>query len=77
MESHIADGNIGSVGKYDVDFKEGKLVIVSEVMHGQSSAGLIVKIDGRQVLDAIAKAIPGQVDDAVIKVLESALLPIA
>lgn len=75
MEGQIAGGAIGAVGKYDVSFVAGQFVIEADAVKGASSAGLIVKVDARQILDAIAVAIPGQIDDAVIKVLEAALLP--
>lgn len=75
MEGQIAGGQLGAVGKYDVEFKAGQLVIEADAVKGASSAGIIVKIDARQVLDALKAAIPGQIDDAVINVLEMALLP--
>jgi hypothetical protein len=73
MEAQIAEGNIGAVGKYDVEFKDGNLVIEVDANVAVGSAGLIVKVDASKVCDAIAKAIPGQIDDAVLGVIKAAL----
>lgn len=74
VEKDFAQGNIGSVGKYDVAFKSGQMVLEIDAVAGASSAGLIIKIDAAQVMDAIAKAIPGTVDDAVIGLVKAALI---
>jgi len=74
MEKEIVEGNIGSVGKYDVEFKGGCLCVLVEAGLPYGSAGLQVKVGAEAVLDAIAKAIPGQIDDAVIGVIKAALL---
>lgn len=74
MEAIIADGNIGNSAKYSVAFKEGKLVAELDANEGAFVGGLVVKIDAGQVLDAIAKAVPGQLDDAVIAIIKAALL---
>lgn len=77
MEAEIIKGEIGQIGKYDLAFKEGQLVLELDALLGKSSAGLVLRIDAKDVLEAIKKAIPGQIDDAVINVLEAALLPLA
>lgn len=78
MEKDIVDGAIGKVGKYDLEFKEGELRFVLEVGQFGLGAGVKVAIKADAVLDAIAKAIPGQVDDAIFAVLKQALaLPLA
>lgn len=73
MEKEIVAGEMGKVAKYDVAFKEGKLV--AELMHddGMLSAGLKVAIDAEKVLDALAAAIHGTIDDALIGVVKAAL----
>jgi hypothetical protein len=71
----LVDGKLGSVGKYDLAFKEGQLVIELDAGLGASSAGLVLKIDGRQVLDAIGKL--GSIEASVVKVIEAAILPAA
>lgn len=70
----IAQGQVGSVGKYDVEFKDGKLVAEIDAAAGPLEAGLLVKLDAGKVLDALAKAIPGTFDDAIIGVAKAALL---
>jgi hypothetical protein len=74
MEKDIAEGQIGTFGKYDVEFKGGFLVAKFEAKaeFGVSSM-MEVKIEADALIDSIAKAIPGQVDDAVFAVLKAAL----
>jgi hypothetical protein len=76
MDAEIAQGPIGSVGKYDVAFKDGQLVVEVDASLGASSAGLIVKVDAAQILDALTAAIPGTIDDAIVGVIKAALLKI-
>ncbi len=72
-DKELVGGALGSVGKYDVAFKEGSLVIEVDANVAVGSAGLVVKVGAKSVLDAISKAIPGQIDDAIIALLEKAL----
>lgn len=74
MEKDLIGGKIGSVGSYDVAFNDGKLVVTSSVADGPASASLSVSLDAGMVLDALAKAIPGTIDDAIIGVAKAALL---
>lgn len=76
MEADILDGKIGAVGGYDLEFKEGKLTFVVDVAApgGLVSGKLGLGLDAGAVLDAIAKAIPGTIDDAIISVAKAALL---
>ena len=73
MEKDILDGQLGKVGKYDLEFKEGELRFVIEVGGLGLSAGVKVAVKASDVLDAIAKAIPGQIDDAIFAVMKQAL----
>lgn len=80
MEKDIIEGKIGEVGAYDVEFKGGKLVAKAGVSK-EPAPGVSVKADvsleigAKLVLEALKKAIPGQVDDIfidmAIKALES------
>jgi hypothetical protein len=70
----MVNGNLGSVGKYDVSFKDGSLVAEMDASAGPLSMGVVVKLDAAKVLDALAAAIPGTLDDAVIGVAKAALL---
>jgi hypothetical protein len=73
MEKELVSGKIGEMGKYDVEFKEGKLVVEIDGFFEKSSATLVVKVDAAQVLDALAKAVPGEMDDAAIALVKLAL----
>jgi hypothetical protein len=61
----VLDGQFGK-GGYKVEFKEGKLCV--EVLYdaGALEGGLTVKLDAAEVLDVLAKAIPGHIDDAIL-----------
>lgn len=72
-DKDLVGGKVGSVGKYDLAFKAGQLVIEVDAGIGASSAGLVLKVDAKQVLDAIGKL--GSIEESVVKVLEAALLP--
>lgn len=74
MDIDIFDGKLGEVGSYDVEFKGGKLLAKVDVATGPFSAGVLMSIDANKVVDAIEKAIPGQIDDAVLEVLRKFLI---
>ena len=74
MEKEIAQGSIGSVGKYEVEFKEGKLVARMEAAGGPLEAGIVIKLDAGKVFDAIADAIPGKYDDVALGMIKAAVL---
>lgn len=73
MPGEIAQGNLGPNAQYDIKFEGGQLVAELDAKLDKSSAGLVVKLDAGQVLDALAKAIPGTLDDAVFGVIKAAL----
>lgn len=75
MEKDIVEGNLGQIGHYDVEFKGGKLVAKVDAAHPVGvTAGVHIEIGAGAVIDAIAKAIPGQIDDAILGVLKAALV---
>lgn len=74
MDAHVIGGPIGSAAKYDVKFSAGQLVAELDVNEGVFVGGLVVKLDAGKVLDALAAAIPGVIDDAVIAIVKNALL---
>ena len=53
MEKDIAEGQLGQVGSYDLEFKEGSLCLKLQTQVGVS---MEVKVGADAVLDAIAKA---------------------
>ena len=74
MEKDIVDGKLGALGAYDLEFKEGclKFTLIAAAPFGVEGE-IAVKIKADNILDAIAKAIPGQVDDAVFGLIKAAL----
>jgi hypothetical protein len=78
MEKDIVEGNIGAVGSYDLEFKGGKLSalvkIDREVGAGLSIEGSMkVSLDADMVIDALAAAIPGKIDDVALGLIKAAL----
>lgn len=73
MEAEIAGGKLGDKGLYKLEFKEGKLCVEVTYDHAIVDAGIVVKLDAESVIEAIKKAIPGQIDDAVLDLLKLAL----
>lgn len=74
-DKDIVDGVFGGdIGSYDVEYKEGKFVAKVGAGKFGVSAEMEVKIDAAAVLDAIAKAVPGQIDDSIIEVLKKILV---
>lgn len=79
MENELVKGNIGSVGSYDLEFKGGKLLGTVSVAHDATdgvgvSASLTVSLDANKVIDAIEKAIPGDLDKIPLELLRKALV---
>jgi hypothetical protein len=73
MEKDIVAGQIGAVGAYDLEFKGGKLSLKVGVQHSGVGADVVIWLESDAVLDALAKAIPGQLDDALLGMLKGAL----
>lgn len=74
MEGHIAEGKLGSVGKYDVEFKDGSLFLEIDAEAGPGVVGIKVGVSAGKVIDAVERAIPGVLDDAVLELIRAALL---
>lgn len=73
-DKNFASGQVGSEAKYDVAFKEGKLCAELVYDGAVAEAGVVVKIKGAAVLDAIKAAIPGHFDDVLIDEAKELLL---
>lgn len=74
METDISTGPIGAVGQYDLAFRGGKLTLSVSASEPVGSVLAAISVDAGTVIDAIAKAIPGTVDDAILGLLKAALL---
>lgn len=72
-KKEIVEGNIGTVGKYDLEFKDGCLCLEVSADYPYGATGVVQKIKARPVLDALKKAIPGVFDDAAIELAAKAL----
>jgi hypothetical protein len=77
-DKEITGGQLWTLGSYDVEFKDGKLIgqvsLGKEYADGVSASGSFsISIDAHRVIDALARAIPGQIDDAVFELVKKAL----
>jgi hypothetical protein len=70
MEKQIAEGKIGNVGDYDLDFKDGKFCAEVKGEKGPLEVGVVVKLDAVDVacasLEWLKGKIPGAMDDILI-----------
>lgn len=72
--TEIVSGKIGAVGNYDVKFEGGKVIIEGIAAQDFGSIGVVLKLDASVILDAMARAIPGQLDDMIFAAVKSSLL---
>ena len=72
MEGHIPISNFGD---FEATIVGGKLLLTLKmgIPSGEVKGGLTVDVDTSLLMDAIAKAIPGTIDDAVLNVVKLAL----
>ena len=73
-EKELVHGKLGEAGDYDLTLtKEGNLCVVLKAAVGPMKAGVTLELDSAEVLDVIAKAIPGTLDDAILGAAKAAL----
>lgn len=79
MEKEIVQGKLGSVGEYEVAFKEKKLFAKAGVSapEGLGTAGMFVEIPAGPVVDKLFKfaedAIPGEIDNLILEQVKAFL----
>lgn len=74
MDKPIVDGNLGTVGSYKIEIKNGKLRAEAGANAPIGlSAGAFIEADTDTIVDAICKAIPGHFDDVAGELLKTAL----
>ena len=64
---------ISKEAKFDLQIKQGKLILALNYDGAQVDAGVSVAVGVDLFLDKLAEKIPGQLDDAVIAVIKGAL----
>lgn len=69
MEKQIADGNIGAVGKYDIDYKEGAVKAGVSFAYGPVKSSHVLELNAVDAaiigLKAAKDLIPGKIDDVI------------
>jgi hypothetical protein len=73
MDQQLAQGKLGEVGQYDVAVHGSKLVAKLNAGVPEVSGNMEVQVDLTKVIDAIAAAIPGKMDDLIFAMLKKAL----
>lgn len=71
----MVEGNIGTVGNYDLEFKDGSIVGVVKIAQTPTagvsvSADVNISISAKAVLEAIKRAIPNALVDELITLIE-------
>lgn len=69
----ILEKQISPEAKAKVVLAAGKLTLTADLDTGGLDAQVSVSVDTDYFLDELAKKIPGQIDDAIIAVLKSAM----
>lgn len=74
MEKELAQGPIGSVGKYEVELKDGSLVVTGQAELGPASMTVEMKVEGKKVLDALIAKMPEGLAKEAVEAMEKAIL---
>ena len=72
MEKEMVAGQVGAGGSYKVEFKGGSLRLEASYSEGVKGS-VVFEIPADHVIDQIAKAIPGQLDDTILNLMKAAL----
>jgi hypothetical protein len=74
-EKELLDGNISSELAYEISYNEESKSLRLELKHDGkgSSSGMYHELKAEYLLDKLAEAIPGEVDDKVLALLKAAL----
>ncbi len=73
MDKDLISGKIGSEGSYDVAVKGGNVVATINYDSAEIGAAVTLTIKSKAGLEKLKELIPGQIDDAIISVIEEAL----
>lgn len=69
----LVDKQLGPEDKVKISLEGGKLVISNSYQGKQVGVDTAIKVDAKAFLDELKVAIPGNWDDLVINVVESAI----
>lgn len=73
-DKEIVGGKMGEVGEYELELKGNNVCVTVKAGVGPVKAGLTLELDSCALLDLIAKAIPGTLDDTLIALAKAALV---
>lgn len=66
MEKDLAEGNIGSGGKYSLKLEGSKLQVEAGYGEGAVSGSVALSLDIKEVLILLKDKIPSKIDDVII-----------
>lgn len=69
----VAQGSIGSEGNYNLDFKDGKVIVGVDYDGKLADAKLEVKVDLITAFEVAASKTDNKIDDHLVSLLKSAL----
>lgn len=70
---NLAKGNLGPHGTFSADLVNNNVQLSVSYSAPEVSVSLSATVNSKQGLEDLKKLIPGQIDDAVINVIEAAL----
>lgn len=73
MDKDLISGKIGTEGTYDIALKGGNVVAVIAYDSAEIGAQVTLTVKSKAGLEKLKELIPGQIDDAIITVIEEAL----
>jgi NADPH-dependent curcumin reductase CurA len=69
----LVDGSIGPEAKYDLEVKNGEVVVTIDYKGADARAKLEAALSVDQYLEKLKAAIPGKIDDYIIDALKKAM----
>lgn len=72
-DDSLMKGNISSELEFDVKFENKEAMISLGYAGKGGSAGIYGKVSAEYLIDKLAEAIPGQVDDKIFALLKAAI----
>lgn len=73
MEKDLVEGQIGTVGGYELDLHGSQLAFTIKAAVPMGGVDVVAKIEIEEVLKLISAKIPGQIDEAVFALIIGAL----
>lgn len=73
MEKDIVAGQLGTVGGYDLALHGAQIAFTMKAGVAYGGVEVVAKVELEEILKLVATKIPGEIDDAFIALIVSAL----